>query len=215
MAFDIKKFIGRFVEEAKDHLGQMNSGLAALEQGAASSEQINSLFRSAHTLKGSSRMLKLEPITQLAHSLEDLLSALREQQVQVNHSVMDALYQGVDGLSNQVEQLVQHATVPDLNAQQLQLCQLLSALAQGQAAAEYVPEAALAVPESAPAAQTVVVEQATPRLTASDTVRVKLTKLDELIKLMGQLNASHAGMHEMVNTARRLELQAQQHVGVN
>lgn len=214
MAFDIKKFIGRFVEEAKDHLGQMNSGLAALEQGAASSEQINSLFRSAHTLKGSSRMLKLEPITQLAHSLEDLLSALREQKVQVNHSVMDALYQGVDGLSNQVEHLVHHATVPDLNAQQLQLCQLLSALAQGQAAAEHIPqEASLAVPESAPVAQAVVVEKATPTLTASDTVRVKLTKLDELIKLMGQLNAGHAGLHEMVNTARRLELQAQQHVG--
>lgn len=44
---------------------------------------------------------------------------------------MDALYQGVDGLSNQVEHLVHHATVPDLNAQQLQLCQLLSALAEG------------------------------------------------------------------------------------
>ena len=213
MAFDIKKFIGRFVEEAKDHLGQMNSGLAALEQGAASSEQVNSLFRSAHTLKGSSRMLKLEPITQLAHSLEDLLSALREQKVQVNHSVMDALYQGVDGLSNQVEHLVHHAIVPDLNAQQLQLCQLLSALAEGQTAAEHVPEASLAAPESAPVAQAVVVEKATPTLTASDTVRVKLTKLDELIKLMGQLNAGHAGLHEMVDTARRLELQAQQHVG--
>ena len=213
MAFDIKKFIGRFVEEAKDHLGQMNSGLAALEQGAASSEQVNSLFRSAHTLKGSSRMLKLEPITQLAHSLEDLLSALREQKVQVNHSVMDALYQGVDGLSNQVEHLVHHAIVPDLNAQQLQLCQLLSALAEGQTAAEHVPEASLAAPESVPAAQTVAVETATPTLTASDTVRVKLTKLDELIKLMGQLNASHAGMHELVNTARRLELQTQQYLG--
>ena len=76
MALDIKKFIGRFVDEAKDHLGRLNGDLSALEQGAASAEQVNSLFRSAHTIKGSSRMLKLEPITQLAHSLEDLLRNL-------------------------------------------------------------------------------------------------------------------------------------------
>ena len=132
MALDIKKFIGRFVDEAQDHLGQLNSGLSALEHGAASAEQVHSLFRSAHTLKGSSRMLKLEPITQLAHSLEDLLSALREQQVQVNHTVMDALYQGVDALSDQVEQLHKNGQLAELTAVQNQLCQQLSALAQNQ-----------------------------------------------------------------------------------
>ncbi|MDY0206847.1 MAG: hybrid sensor histidine kinase/response regulator [Pseudomonas sp.] len=209
MALDIKKFIGRFVDEAQDHLGQLNSGLSALEHGAASAEQVNSLFRSAHTLKGSSRMLKLEPITQLAHSLEDLLSALREQQVQVNHTVMDALYQGVDALSDQVEQLHKSGQVVELSAAQSQLCQQLTALAQGQAIetdvqASTVPAAGK--PSSAPESQS---ESVAPLLVTSDTVRVKLTKLDELIKLMGELSASHAGMHELVATARRLEQQFQ------
>ncbi|HKM38043.1 MAG TPA: hybrid sensor histidine kinase/response regulator [Thiopseudomonas sp.] len=209
MALDIKKFIGRFVDEAQDHLGQMNTGLAALEHGAASTEQINSLFRSAHTLKGSSRMLKLESITQLAHSLEDLLSALREQQVQVNHTVMDALYQGVDELSDQVEQLHKSGQVAELSAAQSQLCQHLTALAQGQAIetdvqASTVPAAGEL--SSAPESQG---ENVAPLLVTSDTVRVKLTKLDELIKLMGELSANHAGMHELVATARRLEQQFQ------
>ena len=130
MALDIKKFIGRFVEEAKDHLGRMSSGLADLEQGSASAEEVNSLFRSAHTLKGSSRMLKLEPITQLAHSLEDVLSALREQQLQVNPAVMAALYQGVDALQDQVDYLVEHGQITDVE-QHAALCQQLTALAAG------------------------------------------------------------------------------------
>lgn len=218
MAFDIKKFIGRFVNEAKDHLGQMNTGLTALEQGAASVEQIHALFRSAHTLKGSSRMLKLEPITQLAHSLEDVLSALREQQIAVSPAVMDALYQGVDGLSDQVEQLVQVGEVAPLSAAGQQLCQHLSALAQGQTVTVAVaptvePLAVSAVLATVQAQPHPQVETAAPLLTASDTVRVKLTKLDELIKLMGELNASHTGMHELVGRARRLEQQSHAQVG--
>ena len=50
MALDIKKFIGRFVEEAKDHLGRMSSGLADLEQGSASAEEVNSLLLSWRTV---------------------------------------------------------------------------------------------------------------------------------------------------------------------
>ncbi|HZJ92463.1 MAG TPA: hybrid sensor histidine kinase/response regulator [Thiopseudomonas sp.] len=218
MALDIKKFIGRFVDEAQDHLGQLNSGLSALEHGAASAEQVNSLFRSAHTLKGSSRMLKLEPITQLAHSLEDLLSALREQQVQVNHAVMDALYQGVDALSDQVDQLHKNGQLAELTAAQNQLCQQLSALAQNQTIDSDNPQdsnvqAAVAPAVTEPLHETPSEDRVTPLLVASDTVRVKLTKLDELIKLMGELSASHAGLHELVATARRLEYQFQQQAG--
>lgn len=210
MALDIKKFIGRFVEEAKDHLGRMSSGLSLLEQGAASTEEVNSLFRSAHTLKGSSRMLRLEPITQLAHSLEDLLSALREQQVQVNHAVMDALYQGVDALSDQVEQLIQQGQVADLSTTQSQLCQRLSGLAEGK---EVLADAAVSpapIESEQPRGLDPEAERSTPSLSTSDTVRIKLTKLDELIKLMGELISSHAGMRDMAATAQRIEKKLQQ-----
>src|SRR5690554_8031983 len=130
MALDIKKFISRFIEEARDHLGRLTQGLADLEQGI-DTEQINSLFRSAHTLKGSSRMLKLEPITQVSHSLEDLLSALREERVTVNPPVIALLYQGVDALSDQIQQLIAHGQVDALSSVNAQSCQQLTAIAEG------------------------------------------------------------------------------------
>lgn len=209
MALDIRKFIARFVEEAKEHLGRLATGLSELEQGVANAEQINSLFRSAHTLKGSSKMLKLESITQVAHSLEDLLSALRDGRIAADPQVIALLYQGVDALSDQVEQLIKHGQVPALSAADLLLCQQLSALAEGQPLTpEVVSASAEAVTAPAPAASST--SSAQPVLTASDTVRVKLDKLEELIKLMGELVSSHAGMRELASTSRRLELQLQQ-----
>lgn len=209
MALDIKKFITRFVDEAKEHLGRLNSGLAELEQGVINPDQINTLFRSAHTLKGSSRMLKLEPITQITHSLEDLLSALRDQHIAVSPSITALLFQGVDALSDQIDELIKSGQVTALSASATQLCQQLSAVAEGQeltveSAPEHVPtERSAGLPEqSANTAQAV--------LHTSDTVRIKLDKLEELLKLMGELVSSHAGMRELVSTARRLEQQLSQ-----
>ena len=209
MALDVKKFIGRFVEEAKEHLGRLASGLAEIEQGAVSAEKINSLFRSVHTLKGSSRMLKLEPITQVSHSLEDLLSALREGRVATNPAVIALLYQGVDALSDQVQQLIECGQVEALSSVNTQLCQQLTATAEGQ-----TPNAVAAEPvefkSSKLAAEDASGASAQPTLTASDTVRVKLDKLDELIKLMGELVSSHASMRELAMTSQQLEQQLQQ-----
>lgn len=209
MALDVKKFIGRFVEEAKEHLGRLGSGLAEIEQGAVSAEKINSLFRSVHTLKGSSRMLKLEPITQVSHSLEDLLSALREGRVATNPTVIALLYQGVDALSDQVQQLIECGQVEALSSVNTQLCQQLTATAEGQALNAVAAEP-VAFKSSELAAEDASGASAQPTLTASDTVRVKLDKLDELIKLMGELVSSHAGMRELAMTSQQLEQQLQQ-----
>ncbi len=212
MALDIKKFIGRFVEEAKEHLGRLASGLAEIEQGAVSAEKINSLFRSVHTLKGSSRMLKLEPITQVSHSLEDLLSALREERVTVNPPVIALLYQGVDALSDQIQQLIARGQVDALSSVNAQLCQQLTAIAEG----EVLNTAVMAAVEPAELKLSELDTQgsssatAQPTLTASDTVRVKLDKLEELINLMGELVSSHAGMRQLAGTAQRLGQQLQE-----
>ena len=82
MAFDLSKFIGRFVDEAREHITTLNKGMQALEQNADDAETINLIFRSAHTIKGSSRMLKLIPISEVAHKVEDAFGALREGKIE-------------------------------------------------------------------------------------------------------------------------------------
>ncbi|WP_027848644.1 hybrid sensor histidine kinase/response regulator [Marinospirillum minutulum] len=206
MALDIKKFISRFIEEARDHLGRLTQGLADLEQGI-DTEQINSLFRSAHTLKGSSRMLKLEPITLVAHSLEDLLSALRDKRLGSSAGVSALLYQAVDTLTDQVEALEAKGEVAELNATQLEFCKKLSALAENPDLLNTpVTPATTASPTVVSEAKA---EQDKPALKSTDTVRIKLSKLEELIKLMGELVSNHAGMRELATSARQLEKTAE------
>ena len=105
MKLDISKFLNRFIDEARDLLRQLSAGIKYLEQGQRDPELVNGLFRAVHTLKGSSRMLNLKPITETAHCLEELLSALREQQLLITQDTIDILYQATDSLSGLVEHL--------------------------------------------------------------------------------------------------------------
>lgn len=204
MALDIQKFIQRFIEEARDHLGRLNDGLGALGQGRVDAEQINALFRSAHTLKGSSRMLKLAPITETAHSLEDLLGALRDNRIQPVAGVLDLLHQGVDALTDLVETLAATPDAAKLPAANQPLCQALTAASTGQQPVE-TPVAAVTEPAASSAPVNGRDESTPAALKTSDTVRIRLSKLEELIKLMGEVVSSHASLRELVKTSRQLE----------
>ena len=65
MAFDRMAFIKKFSIEAREHLEKISNGLMELEKDAQNADILNEIFRSAHTLKGSARMLKLLDINQV------------------------------------------------------------------------------------------------------------------------------------------------------
>lgn len=223
MAIDIKKFVVRFVEEARDHLNQLNSGLAALDAGSTDQEGINVIFRSAHTIKGSSRMLKLSTITETAHKLEDVMGGLRDGSLQFSQPLGQLLYRAVDTLSTLVDKLAETADGAHLPPPDELLCAALTQAAAGQFA--LVPTSEPVVVPSLPVSATVLeplpaveapaIEQPTldviaapqivsvapasppeAKLKTAETVRVRLSKLDELIKLMGEVVSSHARMRQ-------------------
>ena len=196
MAIDIRKFIGRFIEEARDHVTQLNDGLAALEAGQADQEIIHAIFRSAHTIKGSSRMLKLVSITETAHKLEDVMGGLRDGSVPFNAPLGQLLYRTVDAISSMLDKLAASLDPASLPATDPALCAALTQAATGQAMAPVTMAASDAAPAAQdmpatpapPPPQVQAVEQplaagpAEPKLKAAETVRVRLDKLDELIK---------------------------------
>jgi two-component system, chemotaxis family, sensor kinase CheA len=67
-----------FREESVTRLDQMDAALLAMESGNADAETIGSLFRNAHTIKGSAGMLGFEDIRSLAYAVEEILSSVRE-----------------------------------------------------------------------------------------------------------------------------------------
>jgi two-component system chemotaxis sensor kinase CheA len=91
-----------FVEELEEHVGVLNRELLLLEGGPkhpASNERIRTLFRAAHTLKGASRSVNLEPLAKLCHAMEDLLADLRDGRKEVTPEVVSSLFVCADALA--------------------------------------------------------------------------------------------------------------------
>ena len=210
MPLDLSKFLRRFVDEAREHLQELSDGVGRLEAGQADVEAINLLFRAAHTLKGSSRMLKLSPITETAHALEDLLSALRDQKLSFNaQQHADLLYQGVDHLTSQVEALAEHLNPEALAPTNTALCEALTAAAEGKTVEPSAQSSPAVAETPRPVPQDSEPEA---RLKTAETVRIQLSRLDELIKLMGEIVSSHAHMRELVSDFHQLKRSLQQQV---
>jgi len=218
MAIDLTKFIVRFIEEARDHLRRLNEGLSALEQGDRNPETINAIFRSAHTIKGSSRMLKLSTISDLAHKMEDLLGTLRDGSKTFTPTLAQLLYRANDALATMVDQLDKSKDGNSITAADASLCTaLLQALNTDNAAAEIIAIDNNAMPSEAPMAITQAPlaapltthdeQQLAPatQLKTADTVRIRLNKLDELLGLMGEVVSSHSRMRTRLHEVHQLE----------
>lgn len=205
MAFDPGKFAARFVQEARDHLGRLESGLAALAVTPADPELINSIFRSAHTIKGSSRMLKYGPISTTAHKLEDVLDALRGGGIAYSPQLVHCLQRGVDAIAGLVEHVAAGHELPAADdAVCAELERAAGAVAEVAApVAEPVVEAGVEAVVS-PSARAAAESVASP-LKPPDTVRVPMSKLDELIKLVGEMVSSHARLRQRLDDSRALE----------
>ena len=102
-----QQLLATFFEEAVDALAQIESGLLALDKGKDDpqlrEEQINSVFRAAHSIKGGAATFGLQPVAELAHSAETLLDRLRSGSMKPNADVTAMLLASVDALRGLVQ----------------------------------------------------------------------------------------------------------------
>lgn len=74
---DVAKYRSLFLEEAGEHLAEMSRALLALEKDPSAGEPLELLFRMAHSIKGMAGSLEYDPITEVAHRLEDRIGRCR------------------------------------------------------------------------------------------------------------------------------------------
>ncbi|WP_254822512.1 chemotaxis protein CheA [Haloglomus halophilum] len=85
-----------FVSEAREHITDLNNALLALEDDPTDAEAMDSVFRTAHTLKGNFAAMGFTDASSLAHALEDLLDEIRAGEMTVSSEVMDVTFDAVD-----------------------------------------------------------------------------------------------------------------------
>ena len=93
-----------FTSEAEELLDTLSRDLADFEaQGKdVRPELVNKIFREVHSLKGLAGMLGFGEISELSHSLEDMLDRLRMGKIEITKDLIDLLYDGVDSLNRLV-----------------------------------------------------------------------------------------------------------------
>lgn len=217
MAFDKKKFVARFAGEAKDHIAMLNDAFLKLEKDPDNMEILNLVFRSAHTIKGSSRVLSLNDITNLAHKLEDTLDALRNKRISHSKQLFNLLFKSVDMLGSIIEQ-VQAGEAITIDTKQM--CEelalatagapkpggneILQKLAPTNAEAKPSVEATSSAtakesPKNEKSAEPIVApshsesgEKPGSPAKSEETVRLTISKIDETIKLMGEIISNNS-----------------------
>src|SRR5512133_1186196 len=94
--FDRSAFIGKFQEEASEYLQRLNEGVITLESDPGNRELIDQMLRDAHTLKGSSRMVGLIEISDVAHRLEDIMVKVRDGGLTYKPDMSDFFFEALD-----------------------------------------------------------------------------------------------------------------------
>ena len=102
---DMSKYMDTFRAESEKYIKELSDSLLALEKDPENPEQMNTLFRAAHTFKGMAAIMGFNQIVELTHEMESLIDRLRTRQLLLDSSFIDILFVCVDAL----EGLVQNA----------------------------------------------------------------------------------------------------------
>jgi chemotaxis protein histidine kinase CheA len=92
------ELVATFRQEVEDRLSSLCDGLLKLENHAQPRQLVAALFRDAHTVKGSARMLGLDGVVDAAHRAEDLLGAIRDGRFEPRTDLVDLLLASAEAI---------------------------------------------------------------------------------------------------------------------
>jgi two-component system chemotaxis sensor kinase CheA len=99
------ELIKEFLIESYENLDRMERDLVVLEKDPSNTETLSSLFRTIHTLKGSSGFLGFAQLEAIAHVGENLLSKMRDHILFINQDIASALLSTVDAVRTMVAEV--------------------------------------------------------------------------------------------------------------
>ncbi len=111
---EMKDIFESFLIETKEILEKLDSDLMKLESEPDNKDLLNDIFRSFHTIKGTSGFLGLVKLQKVTHKLEDILNKLRKGDAQLNDDIMDVILKGFDTI-NELLTVIENEKNEDLD----------------------------------------------------------------------------------------------------
>ncbi|MBN2222399.1 MAG: chemotaxis protein CheA, partial [Vallitaleaceae bacterium] len=104
---DVSQYLEIFIEEAKEHLQNLNEALLEMEKNSSNKDLVNEIFRVAHTLKGMAATMGYKRMAVLTHDMENVLSEIRTGTIDSSAELLDVLFQCLDALEKYVDAITE------------------------------------------------------------------------------------------------------------
>jgi len=199
MTIDMSQFFQVFFDEAEEGLAEMEKLLLAVDVSDPDDEDLNAIFRAAHSIKGGSATFGLTDIAEITHVLESLLDRIRQGKMALTSQHVDAFLAVKDTLKSMLDGH-RHGTAVDLEAVG-DVRKLLLSLSE----ADQKPVVAVVAAVEAPSLPAIVIRYRIelPRLAARD-----MEALERELGLLGKIQKSMAadgGCVFILDTAQTTE----------
>jgi len=107
---ELDEILNIFAQEGAEILQSMDKNLLLLEKRPNDIDVAMHLFRDAHSLKGSARMLGFNGIQNIAHKIEDVLGLIREGKLKVNSNITDTISDALACIDKLIKKTVEQKT---------------------------------------------------------------------------------------------------------
>jgi len=115
MSIDIEQFHGVFFDESDEHLDDMEQLLMSLDVESPDPEELNSIFRAAHSIKGGSGIFGFDALMNLTHVMENLLDKARNNEIAVTADIVNVLLETLDVLKDTLNAYRDETAIPQEN----------------------------------------------------------------------------------------------------
>jgi two-component system chemotaxis sensor kinase CheA len=231
---ELQEILSIYKAESEEHLLKMNECLIRLEKETDRTDILEEIFREAHSLKGSARMIGFEVVEKVAHRLEDLFGVARKGELSLGPETFDVIFEAIDVISRVTGKwlLDPQGEVEDVSPVLEGMESLLRGEQEpGEKKAEVKktpagkrPEAGTgkprpqreeSPPEKSPGEQTGAapsgrkagkkVQTEAVKLEVEETIRVTTQKLDDLMNRIGEILVTKIKFDQRLAEVRRLE----------
>lgn len=168
---EIEEVLTIFQQESEEQIENLNANFLKLEANPQDKKVIQEIFRDAHSLKGSARMIGLDDIQTIAHKLEDIFGLAKEEKLVIQPEVIDIMCSAVDSIAAIIEESVKNKGEHNVDVQavvmQLQMIETgqmgggaapAAPTSEVEPAAEAAPAVLAPEPVVAPVANTLAAE---------------------------------------------------------
>ncbi len=168
------KYREMFVQEALEHVENLNQHLLKYEKEPNVKEYVDVLFRSAHTIKGMAATMGYDQIREICKTIEEIFDKFRKGEITITSELGNVIFLGIDHL----RQLINDET------KKIDLVEFLN----------YVKNP-IGLTTNKSESDSMSVQQI-----KSPTVRVKMQDLDALVNLVGEMMISKMRLEQMIQT---------------